>query len=250
MRSSLIGLVFVVASSTLLTGCFSDDNPQQVVSKNNAAFPLGDNGTLYVYFGGEKAEGFWEETIRLANEEELRRLIVLRPKIDLVLDTDGGKYARVSHCYFWDNIVMSFKRINSDFYLVSMSEDGCYDVGIQKPHEIHFVHIKGERFFPTRAEGPDFDEWANRKSQEDKRRLKISSSINVERDGGTGRTKETLYVSVSGVDAYREFFDEFFDLSSFLTSSELFYSTEEPSKEQQELLSIKAAIDKRTKSQQ
>lgn len=206
MSNCLFRLFVIILGVYILSGCESlHKNNQQVISSKTASLPLADKGTYHSPISFEDITRRLEKNGTLQyltqREKEWLESVGIFPNHS---KTTTFQTSIVGHCYKTIGggltYYISGEKIKGNYYIASLSDEGCFDLGAKATHHIAFVEIEDNQIglvtfknrVSLREQKSAFSKWLKSLPESQKSQLGIRGD------------------QVSGVRAYKEYFNSHF----------------------------------------
>ncbi|PHR62452.1 MAG: hypothetical protein COA47_03495 [Robiginitomaculum sp.] len=203
-----IQLVLIVGT---LSACFNEihSNAEQVISATKADFPI-QTGTIY-YQVDDDPSGVLSADLQAFFEDNG---FVPNPQQAIIWELDG-------HCYFELEDTkagfFSLQHMYKNYFLASISPEGCYPKGAQKDHLIYYLRIEDNLIYLAEPDKDHpsyrpFDAWTHDLSGFSKFLLRVQSSEELKTDPLSGVQSTVLTVQASSPAVYRKYLKDNFAL--------------------------------------
>ncbi len=223
MINRSVKLSLIILGIYFLSGCESlHKNDKQVISSKSASFPIPDKGTYHTPITYQEIKQSLEKEGTLKHLSKVEE--VWLKSVDVFPNHSKKatyKVSLVGHCYKTKGSELTYyisgQKIRDNYYVASLSDEGCFDRDAKAIHFVGFIHVKDNQvglvqfknMTSLKVQNKIFLEWLNSLSSYKKKRLGV--------DGD----------SVSGIKAYQAFFNAYYKeilpttkKSSFLPSSD------------------------------
>lgn len=204
----------------LLSGCSYNGihkNHQQVISSNEASYPLKDLEKLYVFHAPNyKIIKEYVDLNLITSAESDFILNSERIPISFMLTvTREGKCYKIltGEIENPDKVVVEdfarLSHIRDGYYILSTTKEGCFDKGVDEIHIVDIIEITGNNFqiaMDAKSFNASFKEWASSLDKETRRRYGIFDG-NVVNDVGN---IINMGLKVFNILAYQEYFKSHF----------------------------------------